>query len=279
MSVSLSTNFITLFDSEVKQAYQAEQALSGTCRTRSGVVGSTVQFPKLGKGVATVRTPQTDVVPLNLAHTNATATLSDYIAPEYSDIFNQAKVNFQERAELVQALAGAIGRRCDQLKLDALAASSTSLTVANSIGGADTNINVAKLREAKRLMDGANVPKADRHMAISADGLSSLLSETEVGSADYNNVKALVSGEVSHYLGFNVISLGDRDEGGLAIDGSDDRTCFAWHKSALGYAEGIAQKTNIDWIPEKTSWLCASMVSAGAVAIDDEGIVIITARE
>jgi hypothetical protein len=238
-----------------------------------------VQFPKLGKGVATVRTPQTDVVPLNLVHTNATATLSDYIAPEYSDIFNQAKVNYQERAELVQAVGSAIGRRADQLKLDALAASGTSLTVSNDIGGTDTNINVAKLREAKRLMDGANVPKADRHMAISADGLSNLLSETEVGSADYNNVKALVSGEVSHYLGFNVISLGDRDEGGLAIDGSSDRTCFAWHKSALGYAEGIAQKTNIDWIPEKTSWLVASMLSAGAVAIDDEGIVIITARE
>ena len=279
MSVSLSTNFITLFDSEVKQAYQAGQDLMGTCRARSGVIGSTVQFPKLGKGVATVRTPQTDVVPLNLVHTNATATLSDYIAPEYSDIFNQAKVNYQERAELVQAVGSAIGRRADQLKLDALAASGTSLTVSNDIGGTDTNINVAKLREAKRLMDGANVPKADRHMAISADGLSNLLSETEVGSADYNNVKALVSGEVSHYLGFNVISLGDRDEGGLAIDGSSDRTCFAWHKSALGYAEGIAQKTNIDWIPENPSWLVASMLSAGAVAIDDEGIVIITARE
>ena len=31
--------------------------------------------------------------------------MEDYIAAEYSDIFNQAKVNFQDRAELVQVVS------------------------------------------------------------------------------------------------------------------------------------------------------------------------------
>lgn len=143
MSVSLSNAFVTLFDAEVKQAYQGKAMLVGAVRQRRGVEGSTVKFPKVGKGVATPRISQSDVTPLNVGFSNVTCTLSDWNAAEYSDIFSQAKVNFDERSELVQVLGNAIGRRQDQLILDALAASSTSLTVSNDIGGADTNVNVA----------------------------------------------------------------------------------------------------------------------------------------
>ena len=91
---TLSPAFITLFDAEVKQAYQAKAQLVGAVRQRRGVEGSTVKFPKVGKGVATVRVPQSDVTPLNVAFSQVTATLQDWNAAEYSDIFNQAKVNF-----------------------------------------------------------------------------------------------------------------------------------------------------------------------------------------
>ncbi len=61
MSVSLSNAFVTLFDAEVKQAYQGKAMLVGAVRARRGVEGSTVKFPKVGSGVATPRIPQTDV--------------------------------------------------------------------------------------------------------------------------------------------------------------------------------------------------------------------------
>lgn len=279
MSVSLSNAFVTLFDAEVKQAYQGKAMLVGAVRQRRGVEGATVKFPKVGRGVATPRIGQTDVTPLNVGFSNITVTLGDWNAAEYSDIFSQAKVNFDERQELVQVLSTAVGRRQDQIILDALAASGTSLTIANDVGGSDTNINVAKLREAKRLMDKNNVPPTDRHIILHASGLSSLLSETSVTSSDFNTVKALVQGELDTFLGFQFHVLGDRAEGGLAIDGSLDRTCFAFHKDSIGYAEGIAPKTEINYIPEKTSFLVNSLFSAGAGAIDAEGIVSIVARE
>ena len=226
-----------------------------------------------------MRVPQSDVTPLNVSFSQITCTLSDYNAAEYSDIFNQAKVNFDERQELVQVVSNAISRRQDQLILDALTASSTSLTVANSIGGSNTNLNVAKLREAKKLLDTNNVPPTDRHMIIHANSLASLLSETSVTSADFNTVRALVAGEINTFLGFTFHVLGDRSEGGLAIDGSSDRSLFAFHKDAVGYGEGIAARTEINYVAEKTSFLVNSVFSAGSVAIDDEGIVKITARE
>ena len=279
MAIGLSNAFVTLFDAEVKQAYQAKAELVGAVRQRRGVEGSTAKFPKVGKGVATLRIPQTDVTPLNVDFSQVTATMQDWNAAEYSDIFMQQKVNFDERQELVQVVANAIGRRQDQLIIDALEGSGTSLTVANDIGGTDTNLNVAKLREAKKLLDKGNVPPQDRHVVLHANNLAALLSETEVTSSDFNTVKALVSGEINTYLGFTFHILGDRTEGGLTVDGSLDRTVLAFHKDAIGYAEGMGPKTEINYVPEKTSFLVNAMFSAGAVAIDAEGIVDITCRE
>jgi len=278
MAINLSTAFVTLFDAEVKQAYQGQAQLRPAVRVRSGVEGSTYKFPKIGKGVAQVRIPQTDVTPLNVTYGSVTATLSDYIAAEYSDIFMQAKVNFDERAELVKVVSGAIGRRQDQLIIDALVAASTSNTVASSVGGANTNLNLDKLLAAKKALDAKNVPMDNRHIFIHANNLSGLLGETKVTSSDFNSIKALVNGELNTFLGFTFHTIGDRDEGGLPLS-SGDRKVYAFHRDAIGMAEGIAPKTEINYIPEKTSFLVSSMFSAGAVAIDAEGIVEITCDE
>jgi hypothetical protein len=276
MAVSLSNAYVTLFDAEVKQAYQAKAMLVGAVRQRRGVEGLTVQFPKVGRGVATLRVPQTDVTPLNVGFDKVTVNLQDWNAAEYSDIFNQQKVNFDERQELVQVVANAIGRRQDQLIIDALnAASVGGNTVNSNVGGTSTNLNVAKLRAAKRLLDKNNVPFTDRHIIVHANSLSSLLGETSVTSADFNTVRALVSGELNTFLGFTFHVLGDRAEGGLPL-ATNDRTLFAFHRDAIGYAEGMAPKTEINYVPEKTSWLVNAMFSANAVAIDVEGIVKIT---
>ena len=272
MAISLSNAFVTLFDAEVKQAYQGVAKLVPAVRQRRGVEGSTVKFPKVGKGIATARVPQSDVTPMNVAFSNVTCTLQDWNAAEYSDIFNQQKVNFDERRELVQVVANAIGRRQDQLILDALAASSTTNIVTEDEGGTDTGLNVAKLREAKKYLDKNNVPMDNRHIIIHANSLASLLGETSVTSTDFNTVRALVSGEVNTFLGFTFHTIGDRSEGGLAVANSE-RKLWAFHRDAIGYAEGIAPRTEINYVPEKTSWLVNALFSAGAVAIDAEGIV------
>jgi hypothetical protein len=282
MAQSITNAFVTLFDAEVKQAYQGEASLLGSVRLRQGVQGNTYKFPKLGKGSATARIPQTDVTPLNVTYSQVTATMSDYNAAEYSDIFHQAKVNFDERQELVQVVSKAIGRRMDQLILDGLDAASSPSTVAKTVvtSGSATasNLNVGKLIAAKKALDANNVPFYDRHIIVHANNLSGLLGDERAISGDFATVKALVSGEINTFLGFMFHVIGDRDEGGLPLS-TNDRTCFAFHRSSMGMAVNMNQKTEINYVPEKTSFLVNSMFSAGAVAIDDEGIVKITCDE
>ena len=276
MAQSITNAFVTLFDEEVKQAYQGEALLRGTMRSRTGVQGNTVKFPKIGKGVATVRVPQTDVTPLNVTYSQVTATMTDYIAAEYSDIFHQSHINFDERRELVQVVSKSIARRMDQICIDALNAASSPSTVANSIG--DTaNMNVDKLRAAAKALNEKNVPAEGRFLLMHSSQLDALLGETEATSSDFASVKALVRGEINSFMGFNIITMGDRDEGGVPKPST--RSCFAWHQDSMGYAESMSQKSEVNYIPEKTSFLVSSMFSAGAVAIDDEGIVKISCTE
>jgi len=277
MAQNVTTAFVTLFESEVKQAYQGEALLRGTMRSRQNVQGNTVKFPKIGKGVATVRVPQTDVTPLNVTYSQVTATMSDYIAAEYSDIFHQSHINFDERRELVEVVSKSIARRMDQICIDALNAAGSPSTVSTDIGGVGSNMNIDKLRATAKAMNENNVPSENRFMLMHASQLDALLGETEVTSSDFASVKALVQGEIDSFMGFKIITMGDRDEGGVPKPST--RSCFAWHRDSMGYAESIAQKTEVNYVPEKTSFLVSSMFSAGAIAIDDEGIVKISCTE
>jgi hypothetical protein len=279
MSITLSAAAIASFDAEVKHAYQDRAKLRDTVRLRNSVVGSTHRFPKLSAGMATRRVRQTDVVPMNLQHTNVTVTLEDWNAAEYTDVFDEQKTNISERAELAASIAAAIGRREDQLIIDALDATSTTLTVASSIGGNNTNLNADKLRRAAALLgDGGVGEDEDITYVGSYIGREGLLGETEVTSSDYNTVMALVTGKINTWLGMNFKWIASRAEGGLDLN-AGDRTTFAYAKSAIGHAVGINQRMEVNYIPQKTSFLANMIFSAGSGEIDAGGVVEITCDE
>ena len=87
-----------------------------------------------------------------------------------------------------------------------------------------------------------------------------------------------MSGEINTYMGFNVIMMETRAEGGLA-KASTTRDCFAFHKSSIGCAIGLDISTEVNYIPEKTSWLSLGKYKAGAVTIDTAGIVKVEITE
>lgn len=272
MTVGISTAFVSEFSADVKHAYQGMgSGLLDRVRMKNNVVGSTYRFHKMGKGLASARIAQSDVVPMNVTNSNATATLTDWAAPEYTDVYDLEKISYDEKQELVKVVAGAITRRAEQLVIDALDAGASSTQVIENFGGTASGLTVAKIRRAKKLMDAAGVPKEDRTFLHSATALEQLLGATQATSIDYNSVRALVYGEVDTFLGFKFIGLEDRTEGGISVSSNVEKN-FAFHKEAVGLAVGLEFRTEVNYVPEKTSWLVNGLYSAGAVGIDDEGI-------
>ena len=239
MSKTLTDSAAAQFDAEVKQAYQGVGMLRPTVRNKTGVVGATHQFPTIGKGLATERIPQTDVIPMNIQHGQSVAVLEDWNAPEYTDIFDQAKVNFSERQALAFVIASAIGRREDQLIIDALNA-----TVGSNAGqvlstvGATAAMDTTKIRRASKLLNDQGVSSKDRHISLSATQLEQLLGSTPATSSDFAAVKALVNGEINSWMGFTYHMIETRDEGGLPL-AADIRTAYAYHGGGMG-STGLA---------------------------------------
>ena len=269
MSKTLSSVAVTEFDSMVKQAYQGMGILKGSVTMRNNVTADTYKFRKMGKGLANQKSTSDLVTPMDVSNSLATATLANWNAPEYTDIFDQAEVNFDEKSELAQVIAGALGRRCDQIIIDALDASTPD---AADIVAGGTNLTVAKLISAKVSLKDQGVGDADLYFAATALGLGGLLNDEKVTSEDYASVKALVNGSINSFMGFTFNFLETRSEGGLTV-AANVVDSYAYQKASLGLAQGFENKTSIDWVPERTAWLSNGMLKAGAVVRDTGGLV------
>ncbi len=275
MSKNLSAAAQQQFDDDVKHAFQTAGSLRSTVTIRNNVVGDIYKFRKMGKGLANQKATSAKVTPMDVTHTLISCTLGNWNAPEYTDIFDAAEVNFDEQTELAQTVAGALGRRLDQLIIDALAAEASP---AGTIASGSAALTLAKVVQASKFLNDKGVPSGDRHFVITAGGLEDLLGDTTITSADYNNVRALMSGDINTFMGFQFHMIETRDEGGLPTSGSD-REGFAYHSSAVGLAIGIDIRTEVNYIADATSWLCNGVMKAGAVSRDGDGIVSVSWTE
>ncbi len=269
MSINLSAVAVTEFDSMVKHAYANAGLLKNAVTLRNNVVGDTYKFRRMGKGLANQKASSADVTPMNVGHEFKTATLANWNAPEFTDIFDAQDVNFDEKLELASTIAGALGRRCDQLVIDAMDAC-TPLTTAVAAGG--TNLTIAKVNDAQVELRDQGVPNTELFAVIEAGGLGGLLGDEKATSSDYQAVKALVSGEINTLVGFQFIILETRAEGGLT-EASNIVDSWFFQRPSVGLAVGIDMKTEINYVPEKTSWLTNGMLKAGSVVRDEGGLV------
>lgn len=282
MSITLSVAQVTVFDSQVKHAYQGVGKLRSTVRFRQNKGMRTWQIPKMGKGVAKRRTRQAFRNLMNVAHTKAQIIPSDWEAAEVTDIFDQFETNVDERKELAKVIASAISRREDQLIIDEWEGATLSKSVATSVGGANSGLNTDKCRRMAALLDQDDVPSEDRHFVGHATSKESLLGETDATSSDFNTIRALVQGQIDTWLGFAFHWIGNRAEGGLAVDGGDVRNNFAFHGGPGGStALGVILKGGVKTTYENLlgGWLSAQDYDAGSKVVDEIGVVEVLTDE
>lgn len=277
MSLSLSAVEQTLFDAEVKKAYQSRGfMLRDYIRLRNDVNDSIVSFRKVGSVTAEQYGFQQAVIYQDPNYNKVNVTLTPYRAATLIDDVERFLVNFDERQEDAQLLAMALGRRSDQLIIDALAASGTSNTIAN--GG--TGMTFAKVRQVVEYFDNLAVPPENRCIAISAAAQSDLLAEDQFTSSFYINLDAIKNGGLNNNFAMGMMwkVIPTMTEGGLPKTGNI-RTCFAFHKLAMGMGVGRNFSTQIERVPHLDSWQVLGKIFANAVAVDNVGIVSIAIDE
>jgi hypothetical protein len=183
-----------------------------------------------------------------------------------------------------QAAAAALGRAMDDVIIDAsigtaktgsTGSTSTTLPAGQKIAHGSAGLTIAKLISAKKILDANDVdPSIKRWIAVSPEQIEDLLNNTTVTSSDFNTVKALATGEVNTFVGFEFINSNRLNDDGTS------RQVIAWAEDGITLALGSDIKTKITERPDKSySMQVYAQLTVGAVRMEEEKVVEIACNE
>ena len=207
MSVQITTAFVEQYKSNVFHlAQQKGSRLRDAVRTET-VTGKSHFFERIGATAAAKRTSRhSDTPRMDTPHSRRKVSMEDYVWADLIDQEDKVIMLISPQSEYAMAGAWAMGRAMDDAIIAAATgtayggvAGGTSVSLASSqkVAHASANLTIAKLLDAKKILDGSDVdPEEEKYLVCTANQLHDFLNITEVKSSDYNSIKALVQGEV-----------------------------------------------------------------------------------
>lgn len=196
--------------------------------------------------------------------------LTDPRSP-YAEAMRAAYARKYDDFIITAALGPAKTGKFDDLK-------TTAFPAGQIIADGGDGLTIDKLIEAKeKLIAANNDPAEPRFFACSERQLSDLLRSTEVQSADFNTIRALVKGEVDTFVGFRFIST---ERLGITGAAGTPRKCFAWVKSGLTFATWMGLESKADVRPDKNYvWQLYTRATIGATRTQEKKVVQVNCAE
>ena len=283
MATSITTAFITQYERDVHHVFQRQGGfLRPSVRMKTGVVGSSCVFQKIGKGVATTKARHGVITPMNQQHTAPSATLADFYAGDWVDRLDEAKINIDERMAIATGGAWALGRKVDDQILTALDGTSQDIVTLTVTSAAAI---LASLLEWCEALDDNDVPNdGQRYGLLTPRMWSQAMTVEEFASADFvqgNGLPFTQGAPVAmRWKTWNGVLW--KVHTGLPGKGTATAKCFLYHKTSTGYATGahagnVAANqevaADITWHGDHAAHFVNHMMSGGAVLIDDTGVI------
>ena len=290
MSTQITTAFVEQYSSNVSMlAQQMGSKLRGAVDVET-VRGKHAFFDQIGVTAAVVRSTRHGNTPqIDTPHSRRRVALADYEWADLVDDLDKVRMLVDPTSSYAKAAAAAMNRSIDDVIIAAIGGQAQTgvsggtnqgLPTASKFATTDQSdgLTIAKLLAAKHFLDAGDVdPSLKRHIVCGAKQIQDLLGTTSVTSADFNTVKALASGQVDSFLGFNFI-MSNR----LAMDGTHttDRLCFAFTEDAVKLALGSDVKAKISERDDKSyaTQVYYSM-ALGAVRMEEEKVFQIPCNE
>lgn len=285
----VSTAFVKQFGSNIMMmAQQKGSRLRNSVLIKPGIVGEEAYIDQLGKTSAVKRTTRhMDTPIIDPDHLRRKIFLFDWISNTLLDKEDEIKMLIDPQSSYAQNAVWALGRSIDSEILTAALATAytgkegttpVTFPAGNIVAENGVGLTIGKLIEAKELLDLADVDEdEERFIAVTAHQISDLLGTTEVTSADYNVIKALVKGEVNTFMGFEFKRV---TASMLNVDANDLRKCICWAKNGLGLGIAADVKTRISERADKNySTQVFASLGIGATRVDEDRVVEIDCDE
>jgi len=213
-------------------------------------------------------------------HSRRAVTLRDFEWADLIDKPDKMRVLNDPTNAYSRNAAFAMGRKKDEIVIEAMGGSaltgetgtgSQAYDTNNDVGSAGSGVdfNVANLLASKEILDLNDTDDEETFIMCTAHQLTTLLSDTTATSSDYNTIKALVQGEIDTYVGFKFIRMSVD----LLPAQSGDRPCYFWRKSGVVLSIGEGESGTTARITERPDKSYSMQVfysgSYGAVRLEE----------
>lgn len=222
-------------------------------------------------------TRHADTVLIDTPHSRRRVGLRDFHWADLIDDEDKIRTLGDPASPYAQNAAMAMGRKVDEVIIAAITGTAytgkgggTPITSGWNTVGLGTVLNIATLLAVRQELDADEAvdPGEDLFFLTNANGINGLLNDTNLTSADYNSVKALVRGELDTFCGFRFI----RTE---LVTGTT--TSYAFARNGLLLATGMDVSVSMDRRPDKRNSLQVLLkASFNATRMWEEKIVVIT---
>ncbi len=283
MSVQITEAFVNQYSSNFLILSQQKDSRFQACvDVDSGIVGASKSVERIGSSEAyQLVSRHADTQYVNTPHSKRWLDLTDWAWSDLVDELDKIRMLADPVSPYTMAAVNALNRAKDDRIIAALGGSARTSTglialpPAQKIAEGTTGLTLAKLLSAKQLLDEAEADEDEpRFIACTAEQVADLLNTTEIKSADYNTVKALVRGEIDTFLGFKF----KRSE--RLLKTGTARFCYAWAKTGLRLGIGKDVTSSIDVMPNKNqSVQVYARMSLGAIRTEEVRVVEIAAKE
>ena len=290
MSSNITTSFVEQYSSNVQMLSQQMSSKLRSSVDEESIVGKNAFFEQIDSTAAVLRTSRHGDTPqIDTPHSRRRVSLADYEWGDLIDDADKIRALVDPTSAYAKNAAAAMNRAMDDVIITAMNASAstgvagaTSTALPSSQKTATSNqsdgLTIAKLLSAKKILDTNDIdPSRKRFIVCGPQQISDLLGTTSVTSADFNTVRALSTGEVNSFLGFEFI-MSTR----LNFDASntDDRLVFAYTEDAIKLAIGSDIKANISERADKSySTQVYYAMSLGATRMEEKAVVQIPCHE
>ena len=291
MSVNLPTHFVQQYSTNIQLLLQQKGSkLRGTVTNGSHVGKQASPVDQFGavemQAVSGRFNPMSRV---DAAADRRWVFPSDYDLPQLIDDFDKLRMLTDPSSAYVQNAVMAAGRQFDRLicsaftgtaKTGETGATSTSFTAANevdvAVGGANSKLNVAKIKALRELMMSKHIDfdMEECFIGITAADHASLLNEIQVVSTDFNSRPVLVDGKITQFLGFNLVHCELIE---TALAGTNEVTLPAWVKSGmyLGLWNDINNSVSRRHDLQGEPWQVYTKMTAGATRLEENKVFAI----
>ena len=266
---------------------QKDSRLEGTTIPPVKMEGEYLYWERMAATEAIeLNTRHADTPNIEAEHSRRRSSAQTYVWATLLDRLDAARMLVDPKGPYQEVARNAMNRRKDRIILAALGgtaysgkagATSVVLPTTQKIAHGSVGMTIAKLLQAKQMLDEAEAPTEGRYFVCPSESVIDLLGTTEVTSADYNTVRALASGQIDSFLGFKFIQTEL-----IYLENSSTTTTwynYAFCKGAIGF--GTLEEITVR-LTERTdknyAWQPYVSMDLGATRIEEEMVVEIASQ-